>query len=372
MFSLARALGSARHSRDSLAIDSHPLQQLGGDALSTVPSGHSRRHPVPNRSSACTRRLGYPQGQGRALRPRGDRRACRLERRHRFRGWHRGLLAQQEGHASPLAGETSATLSQVHTSDRHYRIRRPLAASAAGAAVTLLGGLIGLGGAEFRLPLLIAVFALYPHRAIRINLLINLTTLARLSFIHETYVASYSLETGAMLVGGIAAAWIGAGLLSRIPKDSVVAVIAALLALITVLLVIETLLAGSAALALPSNQVFRVVAGRIAGVAVGAISSLLGVAGGEFIIPILIFVFGADIKTAGTASVLISMPIVVAGVARHVLTGHFRSRSMLGFLVLPMSLGSIIGAVIGGYLSARVPSDAVRKMDFERKKENCA
>jgi uncharacterized membrane protein YfcA len=64
------------------------------------------------------------------------------------------------------------------------------------------------------------------------------------------------------------------------------------------------------------------------------------------------FVFGADIKTAGTASVLISTPIVVAGVARHLLTGHFRSRSMLGFLVLPMSIGSILGAVVGRYVSA--------------------
>jgi uncharacterized protein len=48
----------------------------------------------------------------------------------------------------------------------------------AGAAVAILGGLIGLGGAEFRLPILIAVFALYAQRAVRINLLISLATLA--------------------------------------------------------------------------------------------------------------------------------------------------------------------------------------------------
>ncbi len=34
----------------------------------------------------------------------------------------------------------------------------PAAVVAAGAAVGLLGGLIGLGGAEFRLPLLIGLF----------------------------------------------------------------------------------------------------------------------------------------------------------------------------------------------------------------------
>jgi uncharacterized protein len=257
-------------------------------------------------------------------------------------------------------------LARVHTAgDRHYPVRRPLAAFAGGAAVALLGGLIGLGGAEFRLPLLIAVFALYPHRAIRINLLISLATLAaaavaRLGFIHETHVASYTSEVVAMLVGGIAAAWVGAGLLSRIPKDRVMLVIASLLAAIAVLLMIETRFAGSTALALPPDQILRVAVGLMAGLVVGAISSLLGVAGGEFMIPVLIFVFGADIKTAGTASVLISIPIVIAGVARHVLTGHFRSRSMLGFLVLPMSIGSIFGAVIGGYLSAWAPSDALR------------
>jgi uncharacterized membrane protein YfcA len=124
--------------------------------------------------------------------------------------------------------------------------------------------------------------------------------------------------------------------------------------------VTETRLAGSSALGLPPDLLIRAAVGLIAGVAVEAISSLLGVAGGEFIIPVLMFIFDADIKAAGTASVLISIPIVIAGVARHVLTGHFRSRSMLGFLVLPMSIGSMFGAAMGGYISASVPSDALR------------
>ncbi len=89
-------------------------------------------------------------------------------------------------------------------------------------------------------------------------------------------------------------------------------------------------------------------------------SSLLGVAGGELIIPTLIFIFGADIRTAGTASVLISRPIVATGITRHVLTGHFRSRSMLGNLVLPMTLGLLFGALAGGYLAAWCPTDLLR------------
>lgn len=215
------------------------------------------------------------------------------------------------------------------------------------------------------MPLLIAIFELYPHRAIRINLLISLATLAvsavaRFGFTHDTHVAGYVPEIVAMIVGGIVAAWIGAAALVRIPKERIVAVIAALLVAISGLLVLETAVAGLTHLALPSDQLVRVPVALVAGVVVGAVSSLLGVAGGELIIPILIFMFGADIKTAGTASVLISLPIVIAGIARHVMAGRFRSRSMLAYLVLPMSIGSAFGAVAGGYMAAWVPGDALR------------
>jgi hypothetical protein len=64
--------------------------------------------------------------------------------------------------------------ADVIAGERLYPIRRPLAAASAEMAVAILG----LGGAEFRLPILITVFAFYPHCAIRINLLISFVALA--------------------------------------------------------------------------------------------------------------------------------------------------------------------------------------------------
>jgi uncharacterized protein len=250
-------------------------------------------------------------------------------------------------------------------SERLYPIRRPLAAASAGAAVAMLGGLIGLGGAEFRLPILIGVFALFAHRAVRINLLISLATLAiaavaRIGFLGSSNALDIRVEICGLLTGGVIAAWIGAGLLADIRKDHMVGVIAGLLLVTACLLAVEALWAPDAQwAALKPGSALRPIAAVLAGLAIGAISSLLGVAGGEFLIPTLVFAFGVDIKTAGTASVLISIPIVLTGVARHWKTGHW-SQTMLIYLALPMAIGSILGAAIGGYLAGWAPTDAVR------------
>jgi uncharacterized membrane protein YfcA len=247
---------------------------------------------------------------------------------------------------------------------RFYAVRKPVAAFMAGAAIALLAGLIGLGGAEFRLPVLIMVFALYAHRAVRINLLISLATLlaasvVRLQLVPEAGLSRFSGEIVAMALAGMAAAWSGAGMLARIPRQRMQPLVAVLLGGIALLLVAEGLWDGSSGPS-PASGVASIALALVIGIAVGAISSLLGVAGGEFIIPALVLVFGLDIRTAGTASVLVSLPIVLAGVLRHLLDGKFRSTTMLGHLVLPMSLGSVIGALAGGYASAAVAQDGLR------------
>ncbi|WP_414518655.1 TSUP family transporter [Nostoc sp. PCC 9305] len=91
------------------------------------------------------------------------------------------------------------------------------------------------------------------------------------------------------------------------------------------------------------------------GLAIGLVSSLLGVAGGEAIIPTLVFAFGADIKTAGTASLIVSLPTVLVGVIKYASRGAFADRTVLGNTIAPMGVGSVIGAIIGGMLVGIVP-----------------
>jgi len=248
-------------------------------------------------------------------------------------------------------------------SERHYPVQRQASAFCGGAAVAILGGLIGLGGAEFRLPLLISVFALYPHRAVRVNLLISFFALAfsavsRFGFTGAANITAYDHIILAMIAGGMSSAWLGAGYLNRIPKERVSMLIAILLLAVAALLTFEASYTITASAAPPEAALIP--AAVTAGCIIGTISSLLGVAGGEFIIPVLIFFFGADIKTAGTASVLISTPLVLTGIVRHILSGKFRSQTLLARLVIPMGAGSVAGALLGGYAAQWAPTSLLK------------
>ena len=46
--------------------------------------------------------------------------------------------------------------------------------------------------------------------------------------------------------------------------------------------------------------------------------------------------------------------------AMELRVARFRSRSLFSNLVLPMSIGSAVGALAGGYLATWVPTDALR------------
>ncbi len=244
-------------------------------------------------------------------------------------------------------------------------LRRHGLALLAGAVIGVLGGLIGLGGAEFRLPVLIAFFALAAHQAVRLNLLVSLVTLAasalaRFGFATFPDLLGHAAEIFAVAGGSIAAAWLGAGLLSRISPGRLVLLIAVLLFGIGALLAFEAVIGDEAVGALIESPLQRIVTGIGAGVGIGLVSSLLGVAGGELIIPTMLFVFGMDIRTAGTASLLISIPTVTVGVLRHYRNGAYRSQQTLVALVLPMAVGSLIGAIGGAALLPHVPADDIK------------
>jgi uncharacterized membrane protein YfcA len=84
-----------------------------------------------------------------------------------------------------------------------------------GVIVGALGGLIGLGGAEFRLPILIGLFGFAPLPAVILNKAMSLVVVAsalpmRLSAVPLAEVAGQWPVMVNLLAGTLAGAWFGA------------------------------------------------------------------------------------------------------------------------------------------------------------------
>ena len=87
---------------------------------------------------------------------------------------------------------------------------RNIWAFAWGALVGVLGGLIGLGGAEFRLPVLVSIFNYRTLQAIIINLIVSLVTVT-FSFIFRSGVVELEnvAENWAVVINILAGSLIG-------------------------------------------------------------------------------------------------------------------------------------------------------------------
>jgi len=98
-------------------------------------------------------------------------------------------------------------------------------AALSGAVVGVLGGLIGLGGAEFRLPLLIALFGLVAIEAVIVNKAISLIVvtsalLFRAQAVPLDALLSHWAIAANLLAGSLLGAWWGASWVTRAPQAS--------------------------------------------------------------------------------------------------------------------------------------------------------
>ena len=76
---------------------------------------------------------------------------------------------------------------------------------------------------------------------------------------------------------------------------------------------------------------------------------MLGVAGGELIIPTIVLLYGLDIKLAGSLSLAISIPTIIVGIARYNKTNQIGELKMEISFIVAMCAGSI-SDIAGSYL----------------------
>ena len=133
-----------------------------------------------------------------------------------------------------MTGQGTRVDGEAGSSAGHVVPQRPLAAFAGGGLIGILGGLIGLGGAEFRLPLLIGLFRFRALEAVILNKAMSLIVVAtalpfRASTIPFSTVATHWPTIVNLLARSLLGAWCGASWATRLSSRSLYRVISVLL-----------------------------------------------------------------------------------------------------------------------------------------------
>ena len=156
---------------------------------------------------------------------------------------------------------------QARTDAPSVPTRGTLAAFGSGGAVGIVGGLIGLGGAEFRLPLLIGWFRFAALEAVILNKAISLVVVTsalplRAGTVPIALVASHWPIVLNLLAGSLVGAWIGAGWPTRLGHAALHRTIACILVIVSLALLFGHDVTTDAP---PLQGVSRVIVGAVAG-----------------------------------------------------------------------------------------------------------
>lgn len=208
-------------------------------------------------------------------------------------------------------------------------------------------GLTGVGGGEFRIPVLLHVLGLSVVTVVTVNLFVGLVTVVA-SFLrrfqllggHATNITLF------MSIGSTVGAYIGTLLTGKIPECPLKKLLAVVLIVVGLKVGLEPIFqTPTLQLDFTLDPWCEGILAFLIGLSIGIISGTFGVAGGEFRIPVLIYLFGLDIKIAGTTSLLVSIPTVATGFIKHHQLGHIDQSAVT--ISVAMGVGSVFGAIVG-------------------------
>lgn len=211
-----------------------------------------------------------------------------------------------------------------------------------GFPIGVLSGFTGVGGGEYRAPVLLALHGRV-RWAIATNLLVGILVATFNVILRQAWdLAAAYLIVGLLLIPGtVPGAYLGAMVTRWVSAKALKAFLAGILVVTGLRLVLFEVPTGRPV----SIDVLAIAVALVLGFGLGVISGLLGLAAGEYRIPALVFLFGFPTVVAGTVSSLVSIPGQLTGFLKHRHLGHTgRASFRLG---ATMGLASIGGVALG-------------------------
>lgn len=209
-----------------------------------------------------------------------------------------------------------------------------------GAVVGVVSGLFGIGGGALLIVGLLWI-GFTQHQA-------HATSLAAIILIAAAAVIPFALAgevavDAALILAAtaMAGAFLGAGLMRRIPEQRLRVVFAIFLLIISARMLVGVEVDPGPAAVGPMVMVGL----ALLGLGTGVLSSVLGIGGGLVMIPILVLAFGFGQHAAEGTSLAVVIPTALVGAARHTRSGYTDWRR-----------GGLLGAagIIGGLGGAHV------------------
>jgi uncharacterized protein len=222
-----------------------------------------------------------------------------------------------------------------------------------GLLVGLFSGLFGVGGGVILVPLLVLVFAVEQKRAQATSLVV--VALAAVTGA-TTYSVGFSVVWEAipfLIAGGLIGTWVGSALVVRIATKWLQLGFSVLLAAAAARLVFLSF--SDAVSNIPELGTGIVLSYFLAGLAMGLLSSLLGVGGGIIVVPLLVTFFGFSQQLAQGTSLVAMVPIALLGAWRLTKTGFTQWGQGIR-----IGLGAAAGAIGGATLALVATSSALQ------------
>jgi uncharacterized membrane protein YfcA len=228
----------------------------------------------------------------------------------------------------------------------------------AGLTTGAAAGLIGVGGGEFRIPVLVELLGFPLKMAAGVNLVIGLITVLLGVFRRwgqHPWTGDDFVLIAVMGCVSVAGAGLGAWGRGTLPLRPLKWFVCAYLIVIGLWMVYEAIADVEHILMEPCG-VARWLLAAIIAFAIAMASGVLGVAGGEMRIPALLYLFAVPIREAGTLSLIVSIPTVAAGAFTDRFLGRIPNVVLRVALLMGMAsaIGVLIGAAILPYANSKV------------------
>lgn len=233
-------------------------------------------------------------------------------------------------------------------------LRRRLTVAGIGLAAGLLAGLFGVGGGVVLVPGMVLLLGVGQHRA-------HATSLAAILLTAPAAAVGFALggEIDVAAAVGLAAGALpgavgGAAIMRRVSEARLRQGFAVLLLLVAVRLALP----GGAISAVAELDGAPAAAMLVAvGVAVGALSAVMGVGGGLLLVPALVLLLGFTQHAAEGTSLLVIVPTALMGAWRHSRHGYTDWR-----VGLALGAAGVVSGLVGAQLALALPEAVLQRL----------